>query len=92
MYYLLLYDLVDDYLVRRAPLRDEHLALVRAAHERGEIPLAGAFGEPIEGALLVFRTPDAGVVERFVRSDPYVAHGLVTRWRVLPWHEVLTAP
>ena len=35
--YLLLYDVVADYLERRAPLRDEHLRLARESHARGEL-------------------------------------------------------
>ena len=34
MHWLLTYELVDDYLGRRAPLRAEHLGLAEAAHER----------------------------------------------------------
>jgi uncharacterized protein len=90
VYHVLLYDVVDDYLTRRVPLREAHLRLVREAHGRGELALAGAYGDPVEGALLVFPSSEPAVVERFVASDPYVREGLVTRWRVLPWHEVLT--
>ena len=90
MYFLLLYDVVDDYVTRRAPFREAHLELVRAARDRGEMPMAGSYGDPVEGALLLFRSPDASAAERFAAADPYVANGLVTRWRVLPWHEVLT--
>jgi hypothetical protein len=34
------------------------------------------------GAMLVFRTDEPAVVERFVAADPYVANGLVTHWRI----------
>ena len=43
---MLIYELVDDYLERRAALRAEHLGLARAAHERGELLLAGALADP----------------------------------------------
>ena len=89
MYFLLLYDLVDDYLERRPAFRVEHLALATAARDRGEIVLAGAFADPADGAALVFKADDAGVVERFAQSDPYVQNGLVTRWRVRPWTVVI---
>ena len=46
MHYLLLYDVVPDYVERRAALRAEHLALAQAAHARGELVLGGA--RPIE--------------------------------------------
>ena len=89
MYHLLLYDLVEDYLDRRTPLRGEHLELARAAHRRGELLLAGALADPVDAAVLVFRTDDRSVVERFASSDPYVREGLVTRWRVRPWTVVI---
>lgn len=89
MYFLLLYDLVDDYLERRPAFRAEHLALATAAHERGEIVLAGAFADPADGAALVFKADDVGVVERFAQNDPYVQNGLVSRWRVRPWTVVI---
>lgn len=88
-YWLLLYDVVDDYVARRAPLRADHLARATAAHERGELVLAGALADPPDGAVLVFRGDDASVAEEFARADPYVANGLVTAWRVREWTVVI---
>ena len=85
---LLEYSLADDYLERRAALRGDHLALVRAAHERGELRLAGALPDPYDRALLVWTAPRE-VVERFAEQDPYVVHGLVTAWTVRPWNVVV---
>ena len=85
----LIYDLVDDYIERRTPLRPEHLAKAQAAHDRGELYLAGAFADPIDRALLVWSTDDESVVERFVEADPYVRNGLVTRWRIRKWTVVI---
>ena len=85
MHFLLLYDLDDDYLDRRAPLRPEHLGLAEAAHERGELVMAGALAEPADRAVLVFRGQDASVAEAFVAADPYVREGLVASWEVRPW-------
>jgi uncharacterized protein len=87
-YFALLYDTVDDFAARRQPYRDAHLALVDAAHRDGRLLLAGAF-KPADGALLVFRTADAAEVGRFVERDPYVQHGLVTRWRIREWAVVI---
>jgi uncharacterized protein YciI len=87
--WLLEYDVVDDYLDRRGEFRAEHLGLASDAHERGELVLAGAAGEPIDGAVLVFRADDAGAAEAFATADPYVRNGLVTSWRVRPWHVVV---
>jgi uncharacterized protein YciI len=88
-YFALIYDVVDDYLERRAQFRGEHLALARTAKERGELVLAGAFSEPADGALLIFRVEDRSVVEKFANSDPYVTNGLVRSWRVRPWTVVI---
>lgn len=89
MYYLLLYDVVEDFIRRRAPFRDTHLALAERAREQGELLLAGAVGDPPDGAALVFETEDPSVAERFAQGDPYVQAGLVTRWTVKPWHIVV---
>lgn len=89
MHYLLLYDVVPDYLVRRAPLRDEHLALARAAVARGELVLGGALAHPADGAVLLFRGDSPAVAERFAAADPYVRQGLVRAWRVREWTTVV---
>lgn len=88
-YFVLFYDVVDDFVERRAPFRGEHLQLVREAHARGEILMAGALEEPTDRALLVFRAPQRSVVEEFARNDPYVTNGTVVRWEVRPWANVL---
>ena len=88
-YYALVYYLVEDYLARRSAFREEHLRLAREAHRRGELLLAGAFADPADRALLIFRAADRTVVEDFARNDPYVIHGLVTRWEVRPWSVVI---
>ena len=88
-YYVLFYHVVADYITRRAQFREEHLRLARAAHDRGEVILGGALANPADGALLVFRAADSSVVEDFVRADPYVSHGIVTRWEVRPWSVVI---
>lgn len=89
MHYLLLYDLVDDYVARREPLRNQHLELARAAHARGELVLAGALADPPDRAVLLFQGPSPAAAEAFAAADPYVLEGLVTRWRVRPWTTVV---
>ena len=89
MHYLLLYDYVENAVERRAPYREEHIKLAREAHERGELVMAGAYADPVDGAVFVFRVDDPSVVDAFVRADPYVANGIVTGWRVRPWTVVI---
>jgi uncharacterized protein YciI len=88
-YFALFYDVVDDFVSRRAEYREDHLRLAGEAHRRGELILAGAFTEPADRALLVFRAAGRAAVEEFARNDPYVTTGLVTRWEVRPWAVVI---
>ena len=88
MHLLLEYALVEDYVERRAALREEHLGLARAAHERGELLLAGALPNPYDRALLVWTAPRE-VVEQFAENDPYVLRGLVTSWTIREWNVVV---
>lgn len=89
MHWLLMYELVDDYLERRAAQRNAHLALAWEAVSRGELLLAGAVAEPIDSALLLFEGDSPDAAEAFARADPYVKAGLVKSWRVRPWQTVV---
>ena len=89
MHYLLFYDVVHDYAERRLPLRAAHLAHARAAHAHGELVLGGALADPVDGAVLLFRGESPAAAEAFAAADPYVVHGLVTRWRVRAWTTVV---
>lgn len=89
MHYILFYDVAPDYLTRRAPLREQHLGLIRQAYERGELVIAGALADPADGAVLVFRGSSPEPAEAFAKADPYVLNGLVTTWRVRKWNTVI---
>jgi len=88
-HFALLYDVVSNFVERRMPFREAHLQRVRDANARGVLLLAGALGDPPDGALLVFRADSPAVAEDFARADPYVIEGLVTGWRVRPWTVVI---
>jgi len=89
MHYLLLYDVAADYVKRRGDFRAEHLTLAWKACDRGELILAGALADPVDGAILLFQGDSPDVAERFAAADPYVKHGLVTHWRVRQWNTVV---
>ncbi len=89
MHYILSYDVIGDYVERRAQFRDLHLKHARAAFDRGELVLAGALADPVDGAVLIFRGPSSEAAERFAESDPYVLNGLVKQWRVRKWNTVI---
>lgn len=89
VYWLLMYDVVDDYVERRVSYRAEHLSLATEAFDRGELVMAGALADPPDGAVLVFAGDTSAAAESFARADPYVKNGLVTNWRVRQWTVVV---
>jgi uncharacterized protein YciI len=89
MHYLLFYEFVSDYVERRSEFRAAHLKLAWQAQARGELILAGAYADPVDGATLLFQCDSRDVPERFVASDPYVQSGLVTKWRIREWTTVV---
>jgi uncharacterized protein len=89
MHYLLFYEFVSDYAERRATFRSQHLRLAWEAQARGELVLAGAYSDPIDGAVLLFRCNSQAVPQGFAASDPYVLAGLVKRWHVREWTTVV---
>ncbi|MGE5456936.1 MAG: YciI-like protein [Methanococcaceae archaeon] len=89
MHYLLFYEVVPDYVERRAEFRNEHLKLAWEAHRRGELLLGGALIEPVDGAMLLFEGDSPAVAEQFALSDPYVRNGLVENWSVRQWATVV---
>jgi hypothetical protein len=90
-HHILFYKTVENYVERRQPYREAHLAYANAAHERGELLLGGALDDPAGGAVLIFKTGDPAIVEDFARNDPYVKNGLIVEWRVRPWIVVIGA-
>src|SRR5688500_14192923 len=89
MHYLLMYDVTDDYVERRAGYRPAHLPLAQKAVARGALVLGGALAEPADMAILLFRGDTPAAAEAFAMADPYVLNGLVKRWRVRPWTTVI---
>ena len=90
---LLSYEYVDDILERRKPHREAHLAHIERSAADGGLVVAGAVGDPPNGALFVFEDDSdaATVAEEFAAGDPYVAAGLVSGRRIEPWTVVSNA-
>jgi uncharacterized protein YciI len=89
MHYLLLYEAAADYLERRPAFRDEHLALAWQAHDRGELVLAGALADPVDGAVFLFQGSSSAAAEAFAAADPYVQERPGQDLRVRPWTTVV---
>lgn len=88
-HFLLFYEGAPDYLERRPQYRGAHLQHAWAASERGELVVAGALADPVDGAVLMFAGEDRQVAEDFARADPYVVNGLVARWHIRDWTTVV---
>ena len=86
MHFLLIYEVVDDYVAKRAPFRAEHLQLAKNATVRGDLLLGGALAEPVDRAMLLFRSQEAA--EEFANHDPYIQNGLVLKWSIRQWNTV----
>lgn len=87
-HYLLIYEVVDDYIEKRVSFRPVHLALAEQAAARGELVLGGALADPVDKAILLFRSNGPEVAESFANNDPYVQNGLVKKWSVREWTTV----
>jgi uncharacterized protein YciI len=83
---------VPDAVNRRAPHRDAHLAYARALVERGVLVMAGAFADPVDGALLIYRAGSRAEVEAYLADDPYVRAGLWPSITIREWTVVIGAP
>jgi uncharacterized protein len=88
-HFLLFYEGAPDYLERRPQFRSAHLRHAWLAQERGELIVAGAFADPVDGAVLMFAGEDSSAAEAFADADPYVTNGLVRHWRVREWTTVV---
>lgn len=89
MYYILFYKTIENYIEKRIPFRENHLAYAAAAHKRGELFIAGALADPADGAVLIFKVDKSSIVEKFAKHDPYVLNGLITEWKIRPWSVVI---
>jgi hypothetical protein len=88
-HFLLFYEGAPDYLERRPQFRSAHLRYAWDAYERGELIVAGALADPVDGAVLMFESEDSAAAEQFAQSDPYVINGLIKSWNVREWTTVV---
>jgi len=87
-YWAVHYDYVADAWEKRAPHRSAHLELANKAKDQGKLLMGGAYTDEPKGALLTFHaTRDE--VESFVKNDPYVANGVVTKHAIREWTVVV---
>jgi uncharacterized protein len=88
MRYVLFYESADDML----PLAREHFPAHRARWQSyldtGTLTGIGTFGDPQrEGSMAIFSSREAA--EEFASGDPFVKCGVVRRWYIRAWDDVL---
>jgi len=91
MKYVMLYESTPEGLAKARANFPAHRARLDEFHARGTLLLAGPLvepGGPLAGtAIGVFTTREAA--EEFISGDPFVLNGVVTKWTVNEWNEVL---
>jgi uncharacterized protein YciI len=88
--YVLFYESADDVGSRAAVHFPAHRAHWDAYREAGTLLMIGTFGDPQnEGSMAVFTTREAA--EDFAERDPFVVNGVVRRWFIRAWNEVLAS-
>ena len=90
MKYVLLYESADEVASRAPAQFPAHKARLDEFHARGDLLMVGTFGDPqTQGSMAIFRTREAA--EEFAREDPFVLNGVVARYEIRDWDEVLTS-
>ena len=88
MKYVLFYESADDVLSKAPVHFAAHHERLQEFHARGDILMVGTFGDPQEqGSMAIF--PTRAAAEAFVDGDPFVVNGVVRRWEIREWNEVL---
>jgi len=75
--FMMTYTYVPDMLERRTPHRPAHLAHLEAARDGGLLLLAGAYADPVDGALFVCEAEGPGEILAWLANDPYNLAGLI---------------
>ena len=87
MKYVLRYETAPDGLEKAMELFEAHRARWGEYAATGTLIAIGPYSDPSLGALAVFTTREAA--EGFAAGDPFVEQGVISRWEVLEWNEVL---
>ena len=82
--YAVHYGYVPEMDARRDPHRADHLAFLKAHGEQGDLVLAAALTDPLDGAWIVVHAESEAAAYAMVSQDPYVRAGLVRSITVRP--------
>lgn len=86
---VLFYESADDVASRAPAHFPAHRQRLEEFHARGLLLMVGTFANPQdEGSMAIFTS--RANAEDFVADDPFVINGVVRRWYIRDWNEVLT--
>jgi uncharacterized protein YciI len=87
--YVVFYESAEDVAAKAPPFFAEHVARYQQFVADGTLLMIGTFADPQrDGSMAVFATRQAA--EEFVSGDPFVLNGVVSRYTIKEWNEVLT--
>ena len=88
---VLLYTSAPDVASKAAAHFPAHQERLIAFHERGDLLLVGAFGDPqAQGSMGIFTSREAA--EEFVAGDPFRLNGVVAGWELREWQQLFDLP
>jgi uncharacterized protein YciI len=88
-YFAAIIKTVDNVVEKRAPYRQEHLERLNRLKAEGKLALAGAWNDPVDGALIIYRADSKEEVEQLVKEDVYYTAGLWPEFTVREWNVVI---
>ena len=86
--FLMTYEATPEGLALAGQHLPAHVARLDLFCGRGTLLMAGPVMDATGRAFGVFTSREAA--EDFIREDPFIVHGVVARWTVVPWNEVLS--
>lgn len=84
---IMFYDMAPDGLSKVKDNIDGHRERLLEYHKKGVLLMAGPLTNPTEGAIGIFTNMDAA--KDFIEGDPFVKNGVVGKYRLVEWNEVL---
>jgi uncharacterized protein YciI len=88
MKYVVSYESAPDFLAKVHTYLDAHRELWRRYSAAGTLLMIGPFTDgPAGSAMGIFATRAAA--EAFIAEDPFVVNGVVARYTIREWNEVL---
>jgi hypothetical protein len=84
-YFAAIITLVENVVERRAPYREAHLAYLRGLKAEGRVVLGGAFADPVDTALIIYRGASKADVEKMIENDPYMKNGIWPKVSIREW-------